>query len=129
MESYQFHIYSGDIYIMLLDERILIGDSLTANKTMRPLAYSVLADRDLSYPSRSPARETSGTRLFSQHLADSYPRSTNFLREDIANSVIRPSIYKQFSLGIAQDLPRSLQEARDKMQARKKEAVINIPSP
>lgn len=58
----------------LLDDRTLIGDGLTVYETMRPLAYSLLADlihhvRDLL--SRDQIRRT--VDVFSRNLHDSFP--------------------------------------------------------
>ncbi|KAL8839523.1 MAG: hypothetical protein Q9176_004384 [Flavoplaca citrina] len=58
----------------LLDERTLIGDGLTVYETMRPLAYSLLADlihhvRD--HLSRDQIRRT--VDVFSKNLHDSFP--------------------------------------------------------
>ena len=58
----------------LLDERTLIGDGLTVYETMRPLAYSLLADlihhvRDAL--SRDQIRKT--VEVFSKNLHDNFP--------------------------------------------------------
>lgn len=58
----------------LLDERTLIGDGLTVYETMRPLAYSMLADlihhvRD----SLEPAQIRKTVEVYTKNLQDSFP--------------------------------------------------------
>ena len=58
----------------LLDERTLIGDGLTVYETMRPLAYSMLADlihhvRDALDPKQ--IRKT--VEVYTKNLQDSFP--------------------------------------------------------
>ncbi|KAK1766179.1 hypothetical protein QBC33DRAFT_453494 [Phialemonium atrogriseum] len=58
----------------LLDERILIGDGLTVHETMRPLAYSMLADlihhvRDRLEPDQ--IRKT--VEVYTKNLQDNFP--------------------------------------------------------
>ncbi|KAL2136937.1 hypothetical protein VTI74DRAFT_98 [Chaetomium olivicolor] len=58
----------------LLDERTLIGDGLTVHETMRPLAYSMLADlihhvRD----SLSPEQIRKTVEVYTRNLQDNFP--------------------------------------------------------
>jgi transformation/transcription domain-associated protein len=58
----------------LLDERTLIGDGLTVHETMRPLAYSMLAD--LIHHVRenlSPAQIRKTVEVYTRNLQDNFP--------------------------------------------------------
>ncbi|KAK4104754.1 hypothetical protein N658DRAFT_418642 [Parathielavia hyrcaniae] len=62
----------------LLDERILIGDGLTVHETMRPLAYSMLADLIHHVrESLSPEQIRKTVEVYTRNLQDSFP-GTNF---------------------------------------------------
>ena len=58
----------------LLDERTLIGDGLTVYETMRPLAYSMLADLIHHVRERlSPSQIRRTIEVFSKNLLDDFP--------------------------------------------------------
>ena len=58
----------------LLDERTLIGDGLTVHETMRPLAYSMLADLIHHVrESLSPEQTRKTVEVYTQNLQDNFP--------------------------------------------------------
>jgi transformation/transcription domain-associated protein len=58
----------------LLDERTLIGDGLTVHETMRPLAYSMLADLIHHVrESLSPEQIRKTVEVYTRNLQDSFP--------------------------------------------------------
>ena len=58
----------------LLDERTLIGDGLTVYETMRPLAYSMLADLIHHVRDKLEPKQIQRTiELFSQNMLDDFP--------------------------------------------------------
>ncbi|KAK3900673.1 hypothetical protein C8A05DRAFT_17041 [Staphylotrichum tortipilum] len=58
----------------LLDERILIGDGLTVHETMRPLAYSMLADLIHHVrESLSPEQIRKTVEVYTRNLQDNFP--------------------------------------------------------
>ena len=58
----------------LLDERILIGDGLTVHETMRPLAYSMLADLIHHVrESLSPEQTRKTVEVYTRNLQDNFP--------------------------------------------------------